>query len=63
MLHFQEVVSTYRDCMELDKSSHLAAADHIADNDFNVNIPRSVYTFELDVEIGIVSVRLEQFMA
>ena len=57
--HIEKIVATYRDRSELDKYSHLATPVELASNDFNLNIPRYVDTFEPEEEIDIVSVQKE----
>jgi type I restriction enzyme M protein len=42
------------------KYAHLATPDEIAGNDWNLNIPRYVDTFEEEVEIDLVAVRAER---
>ena len=42
-----------------DKYSHVAAFDEIAENDFNLNIPRYVDTFEEEAEIDVAAVEKE----
>mgnify|MGYP000626987208 CR=1 FL=1 len=44
--HIQKIVETYRDRKEIEKYSHLASLQEIAENDYNLNIPRYVDTFE-----------------
>lgn len=54
------IVNTYRQREGIDKFSHLAAFSEIKDNDFNLNIPRYVDTFEEEevVDLGVVSEKL-----
>jgi type I restriction enzyme M protein len=42
-----------------DKYSYVATFDEIKDNDFNLNIPRYVDTFEEEAEVDIASVHQE----
>lgn len=55
------IVDTYRNRAEVDKYSHLASLDEIQENDFNLNIPRYVDTFEDDepVDLDAVAAALE----
>ena len=55
-----KIIDTYkaRDC--LDKYAYLASFEEIKDNDFNLNIPRYVDTFEEEEEIDLVAVREER---
>ena len=59
----QEIIDTYRDRKTKDKYSHVASLEEIAENDFNLNIPRYVDTFEEEEEIILedVSKRLIGF--
>lgn len=52
----QKIVDTYRNRTEIEKYSHLASLQEIADNDYNLNIPRYVDTFEEEEEIDIKAV-------
>ena len=54
--HIQKIVDTYRNRTEIEKYSHLASLQEIADNDYNLNIPRYVDTFEEEEEIDIKAV-------
>ncbi len=44
----------------MDKYAYLASFDEIKENDFNLNIPRYVDTFEEEAEIDLVAVRTER---
>lgn len=57
--HIRKIVDTYRTRTEIEKYSHLASLQEIADNDFNLNIPRYVDTFEEEEEIDIKAVMAE----
>jgi type I restriction enzyme M protein len=54
-----KIVATYQAREAIDKYAYLASFDEIKDNDFNLNIPRYVDTFEEDVEIDIEAVQAE----
>ena len=43
----------------MEKYAHLASFKELAENDFNLNIPRYVDTFEEEVEINIKTVQNE----
>jgi len=58
--HLAKVVETYRARETVDKYAFLASAQDIADNDFNLNIPRYVDTFEEEEEIDLMAVRSER---
>ena len=55
-----EIINTYRAREAKDKYSYVATLEEIAENDYNLNIPRYVDTFEEEEEIdlNIVSERL-----
>jgi len=55
----ERIVATYRSRTVIDKYSYEATFDEIRDNDFNLNIPRYVDTFEEDEEVDIVAVKTE----
>ena len=57
--HIEKIVNTYRERKEIDKYSHLATLDEIRENDFNLNIPRYVDTFEEEEPIDIKAVMAE----
>lgn len=66
--HIQRIVATYQARKNVDKYAHVASMDEIKENDFNLNIPRYVDTFEEEEEIDIDAVqqeidRLEQELA
>jgi type I restriction enzyme M protein len=49
----EKIVSTYRNRSEEAKYSHIATLQEIADNDYNLNIPRYVDTFEAEDEVDL----------
>jgi type I restriction enzyme M protein len=57
--HIQKIVETYRDRKEIEKYSHLATLQEVADNDYNLNIPRYVDTFEEEEPVDLVAVKAE----
>lgn len=57
--HINKIIDTYRNRREIEKYSHLAPLKEIADNDYNLNIPRYVDTFEEEEEIDIHEVMRE----
>ncbi len=52
-----KIVETFHKRTVIEKYSHLASFDEIAENDFNLNIPRYVDTFEPEPEIDMVEVQ------
>ncbi|MBI1249028.1 type I restriction-modification system subunit M [bacterium] len=57
--HLAKVVKTYTDRENVDKYAYVADFDEIKENDFNLNIPRYVDTFEEEEEIDIRVVQEE----
>lgn len=55
--HVARVLETYRGRMDVPKYSHKASFDEIVDNDFNLNIPRYVDTFEAEEEIDVAAIQ------
>jgi len=55
----QKIVDTYRTFKTIDKYSYRASYEEIKENDFNLNIPRYVDTFEEEEEIDIGEVQKE----
>lgn len=54
-----KIISTYRERLEEDKYSYRARLEEIKENDFNLNIPRYVDTFEEEEEIDLTAVAIE----
>ena len=50
------IIDTYRNRKEIDKYSHVADLDEIKENDFNLNIPRYVDTFEEEEPVDLEEV-------
>lgn len=57
--HISKIMQTYADRAEVEKYAHVAEFTEIKENDFNLNIPRYVDTFEEEEEIDIDAVQLE----
>ncbi|EHU2954004.1 type I restriction-modification system subunit M [Acinetobacter baumannii] len=55
-----KIVETYRARKSVDKYAYLATLQDMKDNDYNLNIPRYVDTFEEEEEIDLVVVRAER---
>lgn len=55
-----KIVATYETREGVDKYAYLATPEEIAENDFNLNIPRYVDTFEEEEEIDLLAVRKER---
>jgi type I restriction enzyme M protein len=54
-----KIVTTWRERIEEDKFSCRATLDEIAENDYNLNIPRYVDTFEEDEPVDLAAVAAE----
>jgi type I restriction enzyme M protein len=54
--HVQKIISTYQQRASIEKYSHLASMDEIKGNDYNLNIPRYVDTFEAEGSIDLTDV-------
>lgn len=50
------IVNTYRNRETIDKYSYVATLDEIAENDYNLNIPRYVDTFEEEESVDLDAV-------
>ena len=55
-----KIIETYRARKSVDKYAYLATLQEVKDNDYNLNIPRYVDTFEEEAEIDLVAVRAER---
>lgn len=54
-----KIIETYKKHQDVDKYAHLATMDEIKENEFNLNIPRYVDTFEEEPPIDIVALSKE----
>lgn len=54
--HIEKILSAYKNREELEKFAHLASFEEIKGNDFNLNIPRFVDTFEEEEPIDLYEV-------
>jgi type I restriction enzyme M protein len=59
--HIDTIIETYRERKTTDKYSYVAKLDEVAENDYNLNIPRYVDTFEEEeaVSLEVVSNQLQ----
>ncbi|WP_241153404.1 N-6 DNA methylase [Enterococcus mediterraneensis] len=57
--HIDKILDVYHQWRDIEKYAHVATADEIAENDFNLNIPRYVDTFEEEEPIDIVKLSAE----
>ena len=54
--HVDDIVSAYRQRINMDKYSYVAELSEIAENDYNLNIPRYVDTFEAEPRVDMEQV-------
>jgi type I restriction enzyme M protein len=57
--HIDKIIDTYRNREVVEKYSYCASLKEIAENDYNLNIPRYIDTFEEEEEIDIKAVMTE----
>ena len=57
--HVKKILNAYEKRKKVKKYAHLASYDELKENDFNLNIPRYVDTFEEEAEIDIEAVQQE----
>ena len=62
MKMLQKIIETYVSRETIDKYSYAAKLDEIKENDYNLNIPRYVDTFEEEepIDLEVVSKRLKE---
>ncbi len=58
--HIQQVIDAYKARETVDKYAYLATFEEIKENDFNLNIPRYVDTFEEEKELDLMAIRAER---
>ena len=57
--HIARIVATYKAFKTVDKYAYRATPEEIAENDFNLNIPRYVDTFEPEKPVNLKVVQKE----
>ena len=57
--HIDKILNAYRERNEIEKYAHVATPEEVEENDFNLNIPRYVDTFEEEEPIDIDAVQVE----
>jgi len=55
----EKIYNTYSNWQEIEKYSHIATREELEENDFNLNIPRYVDTFEEEEPVDIKATQLE----
>ncbi|MDF9615761.1 type I restriction-modification system subunit M [Bacillus cereus] len=54
--NIDKIVETYKKREDVEKYAHIATFDEIKENDFNLNIPRYVDTFEEEVPVDMATI-------
>lgn len=54
--HVEKIIRTYKDRKDVEKYAHLASREEIEENEYNLNIPRYVDTYEEEEAIDIAEV-------
>ncbi|SFH56880.1 type I restriction-modification system subunit M [Pisciglobus halotolerans] len=57
--HIEKILQTYIKREDVEKYAHVADFEEIKENDFNLNIPRYVDTFEEEEEISLTELSME----
>lgn len=57
--HIKKILETYKNRKEIEKYAHIATMDEIRENDYNLNIPRYVDTFEEEEAVDIEATKKE----
>ena len=57
--HIQKIYDTYKNWQEIEKYSHVASLEEIKENEYNLNIPRYVDTFEEEAPVDIAATQAE----
>lgn len=57
--HLEKIFETYANRKEVEKYSHKASSDEIIENDYNLNIPRYVDSFEEEESVDLDAVAKE----
>lgn len=56
-VHIEKIIETYKNRVDVERYAHVASREEIEENDFNLNIPRYVDTFEPEEEIDLDEVQ------
>ncbi|KPU54946.1 type I restriction-modification system subunit M [Bacillus wiedmannii] len=54
--NIDKIIKTYKNREDVEKYAHVATFDEIKENDFNLNIPRYIDTFEEEAPVDMASV-------
>lgn len=60
--NIDKIINTFKERKDVDKYAHMASIEEIRENDFNLNIPRYVDTFEEEepIDLDEINKQLEQ---
>jgi len=58
--HVEKIINTLASRETIEKYSYIASLSQIAENDYNLNVPRYVDTFEEEQEIDLMSLQAER---
>ena len=51
--HLDSIIAAFKNRQDIEKYAHVATLQEVKDNDYNLNIPRYVDTFEAEAEIDL----------
>ena len=54
--NIEKIIESYKKREDVEKYAHVASLDEVRENDYNLNIPRYVDTFEEEEEIDLEEV-------
>jgi type I restriction enzyme M protein len=57
--HIEKIIQTYKDRVTIEKYSYVALLSELEENEYNLNIPRYVDTFEEEEQIDLDAVALQ----
>ena len=57
--HIQKIYDTYKNWKVIEKYSHVASLEEMKENEYNLNIPRYVDTFEEEAPVDIAATQAE----
>lgn len=57
--NIEHIIQLYTEYKDVEKEAHVASYEEIKDNDYNLNIPRYVDTFEQEEEISLADIATE----
>lgn len=55
--HIEDIVNAYKERKDIDKFAHVASINEIKENEYNLNIPRYVDSFEEEEPVDIDKVQ------